>query len=546
VDKSNEPDISATAHDGASVFLVVPNAAAATRIAAALAERYASHDTRLEVADGSARELVPRIRQRIGGAPFGFVAIDEVAALDALEHGADEVLVWPALDDRVIHGFFDRTRLRASLRKGQERASASMVHAEKLSALGTLVAGVAHEINNPLMALQLSIEACTSLMTPLSNALQEIGVWSMRGSGATAEQVRAVHALAQNGAPRVEAKQLLVEMLAASSAIANVVRDLRVFARADGDREEAQVLETNDVVDQALRLVGREVAMVAHIERDYSRSLPRVVVPHGRLTQVLVNILINAAHAINDVERAVHRVRVSTRSDSEYVAISISDTGPGIPAEVLAHIFDPFFTTKRTGLGTGLGLSISRSIMRDLGGDLIVESVHGSGATFIALLPLPDHVTFRNAFLRNQGAAVRQAPTLRRTVLVVDDDERILKAYSRMLGSSFDVMMARDTQEAIDLLSSGSSADALVTELSLPDVDGRALFEWLARERPELAAATVFVTADATRERYAAFLSEIDNSVLTKPVAANELWAALDAAAPPELNVTKSSLPPPV
>jgi signal transduction histidine kinase/ActR/RegA family two-component response regulator len=546
VDKSNESDISATAHDSAGVFLVVPNGAAANRIAAALAERYASHDTCLEVADGSARELVPRIRQRIGGAPFGFVAIDEVAALDALEHGADEVLVWPALDDRVIHGFFDRTQLRASLRKGQERASASMVHAEKLSALGTLVAGVAHEINNPLMALQLSIEACTSLMTPLSNALQEVSVWSTRGSGATSEQVRAVHALAQNGAPRVEAKQLLVEMLAASSAIASVVRDLRVFARADGDREEAQVLDTNDVVDQALRLVGREVAMVAHIERDYSRSLPRVVVPHGRLTQVLVNILINAAHAINDVERAVHRVRISTRSDAEYVAISISDTGPGIPAEVLAHIFDPFFTTKRTGLGTGLGLSISRSIMRDLGGDLIVESVHGSGATFIALLPLPDHVTFRNAFLRNQGAAVRQAPTVRRTVLVVDDDDRILKAYSRMLGSSFDVMMARDTQEAIDLLSSGSSADALVTELSLPDVDGRALFEWLARERPELAAATVFVTADATRERYATFLSEIENSVLTKPVAANELWAALDAAAPPQLNVTKSSLPPPV
>jgi C4-dicarboxylate-specific signal transduction histidine kinase/ActR/RegA family two-component response regulator len=419
-----------------------------------------------------------------------------------------------------------------------------MVHTEKLSALGTLVAGVAHEINNPLMALQLSIEACTSLMTPLSNALQAINVLATRGGGATAEQLQAVHELGQNGAPRVEAKQLLVEMLAASSAIASVVRDLRVFARADGDREEAQVLDTNDVVDQALRLVGREIAMVAHIERDYSRSLPRVVVPHGRLTQVLVNILINAAHAINDVERAVHRVRISTRCDAEYVAISISDTGPGIPAEVLAHIFDPFFTTKRTGLGTGLGLSISRSIMRDLGGDLIVESVHGSGATFVALLPLPDLVTFRNAFLRNHGAAARTQPTLRRTVLVVDDDDRILKAYGRMLGNTFDVMMARDTQEAIELLSSGSNADALVTELSLPDADGRTLFEWLARERPQLAACTVFVAADATRERYAAFLSEINNSVLTKPVAASELWAALDALVFGA--VTRSSSPPPV
>jgi signal transduction histidine kinase len=542
VDKSVEPAIFAP-DDRVRVFLVAPTSVAAKRIEAALAERYASHDTRVEVADSPVPELVPQIRQRIGGAPFGFVAVDEVAALDALRHGADEVLVWPVAEDRAIHGFFDRTQLRASLRKGQERASASMVHTEKLSALGTLVAGVAHEINNPLMALQLSIEACTSLMTPLSNALQAINILAARGAGATPEQLQAACELAQNGAPRVEAKQLLVEMLAASSAIANVVRDLRVFARADGDREEAQVLETNDIVDQALRLVGREVAMVAHIERDYSRALPRVVVPHGRLTQVLVNILINAAHAINDVERPVHRVRISTRCDAEYVAISISDTGPGIPAEVLAHIFDPFFTTKRTGLGTGLGLSISRSIMRDLGGDLIVESVHGSGATFIALLPLPDQVTFRNAFLRNHAAAVRQQPTVRRTVLVVDDDDRILKAYGRMLGSAFDVMMAQGTQEAIELLSSGSNADALVSELSLPDIDGRALFEWLLRERPQLAACTVFVAADATRERYASFLSEIGNSVLTKPVAASDLWAALDALV--SASTTKSSLPPP-
>jgi DNA-binding NtrC family response regulator len=145
--------------------------------------------------------------------------------------------------------------------------------------------------------------------------------------------------------------------------------------------------------------------------------------------------------------------------------------------------------------------------------------------------------------LRNHATAVRAQPTVRRTVLVVDDDDRILKAYGRMLGSAFDVMMAQGTQEAIDLLSSGSNADALVTELSLPDVDGRALFEWLVRERPKLAASTVFVAADATRERYAPFLSEIKNSVLTKPVAASDLWAALDALV--SATTTKSSLPPP-
>lgn len=524
--KSDEPSAPET-EGGVGVWVLVPSAAAGDRISATLADRYSTHDMQIELVEGPVSELLPRIRQRVGGAPLGLVAVDEVVALDALTHGADEVMVWPPIDDRTIHGFFDRIQLRASLRKRQEQLSASMVHTEKLSALGTLVAGVAHEINNPLMALQLSIEACMSLMTPLANVVHELDVWSSRGWGATPEQVQMLHDLALTGAPRVEGRQLLEEMLAASTAIGSVVRDLRVFARADGDREEAQMLEANDVIDQALRLVGREIGLVAHIERDYARALPRVVVPHGRLTQVLVNILINAAHAIDDVKREVHRVRITTRADTEYVAISISDTGPGIASEALSHIFDPFFTTKRAGLGTGLGLSISRSIMRDLGGDLIVESVHGSGATFIALLPLPDHATMRKAYLQNRDAAVRRPLSKRHTVLVIDDDERILKAYARMLASSCDVIMASDGQEAIDLLSSGSTPDAVVTELSLPEVDGRALFEWLRRERPALAARTVFVTSEVTRERYRAFLSETMNGILTKPVGANDLWAAL-------------------
>lgn len=512
---------------GAGVWVLVPSPAAGDRISATLADRYSTEHTRVELVQGMPSEVLPRIRERVGGAPLGYVAQDEVAALEALSYGADEVMVWPVQDERTIHGFFDRTQLRASLRKGQERSRASMVHTEKLSALGTLVAGVAHEINNPLMALQLSIEACMSLMTPLANVVHEVGVWASRGWGATPEQVQVLHELTRTGAPRVEGRQLLEEMLVASTAIGSVVRDLRVFARAEGDREEAQMLDANEVVDQALRLVGREIGLVAHIERDYARALPRVVVPHGRLTQVLVNILINAAHAVNDVQRAVHRVRITTRADAEYVAISISDTGPGILSEALSHIFDPFFTTKRSGLGTGLGLSISRTIMRDLGGDLIVESVHGSGATFIALLPLPDHRTMRKAYLQTQRPPVRHPLRRRHTVLVVDDDERILKAYARMLGTSCDVIMASDGQEAIDLLGSGSTPDALVTELCLPEIDGQALLEWLRRERPTLATRTVFVTSDANRERYREFLERASTAVLVKPVSASELWTAL-------------------
>ena len=119
-----------------------------------------------------------------------------------------------------------------------------------------------------------------------------------------------------------------------------------------------------EIVDHALRLVGRELFHHALLERDYAPDLPKLVVPRNRVTQVMVNVLINAAHAIREVERPAHRMRIRARADDEFVAIGVSDTGPGIPPESLGRIFDPFFTTKRQELGTGLGLPISRSILR--------------------------------------------------------------------------------------------------------------------------------------------------------------------------------------
>jgi signal transduction histidine kinase/ActR/RegA family two-component response regulator len=437
-------------------------------------------------------------------------------------------MVWPPRDDAVIQGFFDRTKLRASLRKGQERLNVAIAHAEKLTALGTLVAGVAHEINNPLTVLQFGLEAYSSLWAPLADLAQKVHTRSARGWGANADEMRELGERAQTGAPPHEAKQLLEDMLGAVTSIANIVRDLRVFARSDSNREEPQILDANDVVDQALRLVGRQFSRDTRVERDYARDLPHVLVPHGRLTQVLVNVLVNASHAISEVERPVHRVRVVTRTDGEYVAMSISDTGPGIAQETLEHIFDPFFTTKRAGYGTGLGLSISRSIMHDLGGDLIVESVHGEGATFILLLPIPDHASVRKAYLRASTVPpLGVARAKKHTVLIVDDDEHVLGAYARALARSYHVLLAADGREAIDLLSSGSSADAVVTELALPDVDGKALYKWLRAERPELAASTVFVSTDASLQRYSGFLDGLANKVLAKPATAAALLAAL-------------------
>ena len=316
-------------------------------------------------------------------------------------------------------------------------------------------------------------------------------------------------------------------MESALEAIAQIVRDLRVFARSDED-EQPQIVHLPDLLDQVIRIVGREVTTRGNLERDYAPDLPVLALPRARVAQVIANVLVNAAHALDEIRRPVHRVRISARADTEAVAISIADTGPGIAPEALDRIFDPFFTTKADRNGTGLGLSISRSILRRIGGDLIVESVHGVGATFVALIPLTDPASLREAYQRT--SKVRQAPVVsaaRSSILVVDDDDRILRSYPRILQGRFDVIAAADGQEAIDLLASGSNPDVILTDLAMPGVDGRELYAWLVENRPELARRTIFVTGGPTTERHAEFLSRVKNPVYEKPIRAEALVAVI-------------------
>ncbi|HVW28022.1 MAG TPA: ATP-binding protein [Polyangiaceae bacterium] len=510
--------------------LLVPDETIAVALRDALSARFqaVSGEIHVEIASGSIAHAIETARARRGGAPLGFVALDEASALEALRVGADEAMAWPPGGEQAIQGFLDRTLLRAKIRREQEVMRATVVHKEKLAALGTLVAGVAHEINNPLTVLQLTMEGCRALLYPSMKVTEELGKLVARGAGATPEQIARLNTLARTGAPNSEGSQLFEEMLIASKAIADIVRDLRIFARSDERSEGKQIVEVADLIDQVLRLVGREFPSQVIVERDYAPGLPKLVIPPGRLSQVLINILMNAAHAVREIERTAHRVRISTRTDDQHVAITVSDTGPGIAPETLDHIFDPFFTTKRVGTGTGLGLSISRSIMMDMGGDLIVTSVHGDGATFIALVPLPDETALRaaaTAAVINRGSlSSRERPS----VLFVDEDNQILRAYSRALGRDCNVLLAEDGQEAIELLSSGSSPDAIVTELSLPQIDGAALYSWLRRERPGLVSRTVFVTAHSTTLEYKSFLRDVHNPVLLKPVNAPTLKAAID------------------
>ncbi|MBK6813732.1 MAG: response regulator [Sandaracinaceae bacterium] len=398
-------------------------------------------------------------RVDFGQAPLGYLAATDVARFDAIRAGCDDAVVLTVADPKAMAVFLDLLVLRAQLRREHAALSQTAAQSEKLAALATLVAGVGHEINNPLSAIMLSVAASQRYLQPLIDASRAVSMAAESGSA----------------------------------------------------------------------VVGREFASRAIVERDYADNLPALVLPKHRLTQVLTNLLVNAAHAMNEVERPTHRVRITARGDGEMVIISVSDTGRGVPQDQLERIFDPFFTTKREGLGTGLGLSISRSILHRLGGNLLVDSVYGEGATFMCLLPCPSPEQMRSAsHIPGHRIEVPLERAYQWSLLAVDDDERILRAYSRLLGRDFRLVTARDGLEAIELLRSGTSVDAIVSEIDLPEVTGPELLAWLEAEMPELADRVLFVTGAQDRPAFAEFVRQQSDRVLLKPVAPAKLRESLE------------------
>jgi two-component system NtrC family sensor kinase len=505
------------------MVILVPDGALADQVRHAGRSRHVTAVVAAEGAGPSA--VVESARVEHGGAPLGFLALSEADALEAIDAGADEAMALPSGEPQHVLVLLDRTAQRAAIRQARENERSSVVQSEKLAALGTVVAGVAHEINNPLAAALLATELLRSRLGPVFGAVDELHQRVAQRRGLTADELTDIVSRASAGAAAHEGKEVLGELMGFIETIAAVVRDLRIYARTDDD-EAPQVVDLADLIEQVLRIVGREVTSHGHIERDYGGDLPLLLVPRSRLVQVLTNVLVNAAHAIREVERPVHRVRISVRSDAEAVALSVSDTGPGIPPESVERIFDPFFTTKRAGSGTGLGLAISRSILRRLGGDLVVESVHGVGATFIAMIPLPKHDLLRDAYKR--ASLPRSAsPTRRASVLVVDGDPRLLRLYPRILGEHYEVLVASDGQEAIDMLSSGSVVDAVITDLQMPEVGGSQLYSWLVEQRPELARRTVFVTSAADALEQDA-LRRIGQTGIEKPLRRADLLEAIE------------------
>lgn len=411
-----------------------------------------------------------------------------------------EASVAPIVDDAgVLLGavvVFRDTREREAL---LERISTS----DRLASLGTLAAGVAHEINNPLTYVMANAAMVSRELSRIESELGEVT------NGCTAA------VLASSTGQLSRLRDDVTEIEEGAERIRRIVADLRVFARPDSGHTEGDLAAA---LRWALRVTKTLFNGRAEVEVELA-SLPTVRGDMTRLGQVFINLLVNAAQAIPEGNAEHERVVVSTRVlEGDRVEVSIRDTGSGMTPEVMRKIFEPFYTTKPVGSGTGLGLSVCKGIVDAVGGELLVESVPNVGSTFRVVLPVASPTT-------RPVPPLRKTPTPRGRVLVVDDDEIVAKSIGRMLSEQHDVRVVTDARQAL-LLLRDETFDVVVSDLLMPQMSGSQLHDEVSRLRPEVASRFVFVSGAFTAEA-SAFLERVPNPRLPKPPSLGELTRAV-------------------
>ncbi len=374
--------------------------------------------------------------------------------------------------------FDDRTEKR--------RLQDQLLQSEKMSAIGQLIAGVAHDLNNPLASV--------------------VGFSDLLGE-------------APDVPPRL-AEPLAVIRQEAERASA-IVRNLLSFARRqEGERQLQSIRPILESTHQLLK--NQLLAARTELTLTFEPGLPEVEVHANQIKQVFVNIINNAAQAIASTRarEGGGRIEIATKCEPDGLSVNISDNGPGIPEVVAQRVFEPFFSTKSEGEGTGLGLSISLGIVKEHGGNITVDpggAGSGRGATFSVELP----TGVRGALSPlAQGAASAPAPPARHErlrVLVVDDEPHILHYMQATLESwGHEVVLAHDGSQALKRALM-QPFDLIICDLRMPRLGGREMFHTLARMHPTVASRIIFATGDTVRGDTLQFLEELGRPFLQKP-----------------------------
>ena len=392
--------------------------------------------------------------------------------------------------------------LLARQRAGElDSAREQLLQSEKLSMAGQLAAGVGHEINNPLAFVTGNLHV----------AIEQLGALARDINPLLAERLRdPLQALedARRGAERIRA----------------IVKDLRTLARTD---DHLGPVDVHAALEFSLTLAAAHLRQRARVERRYG-SVPRVRANEGRLGQVFLNLIVNAAQAMPEGGAVSHTLTLVTSREGGQVRVEVRDTGQGMSPEVLGRVFEPFFTTKPQGEGLGLGLSICLGIMRGMGGGLEAESDPGRGSVFRVLLPVCEDEHVAPAGPARTMADVQA----RKRVLIIDDEPGIGTVLRRILGRAHDVVVVQSGREALAVLEHDTDFDRVFCDLMMADLSGMELHAQLAPTRGELLSRFVYMTGGGFTERAREFLQSVSSPRIDKPFEA-EVIRSLVAQAPP-------------
>jgi len=263
-----------------------------------------------------------------------------------------------------------------------KEAQLQIFQQEKMASIGQLAAGVAHEINNPMGFISSNLGTLNKYVDRLAEYIGASEKALESGSSDDAEKLKELRKRLKIEHITDDSRQLIAESQDGAGRVRRIVQDLKSFSRVD--QAESALINLNQALETTINIAWNEIKYVASLNREFG-DIPEILCFPQQLNQVFLNLLVNAAHAM---EGSQGSITIRTWSDGSYVLVSVADTGCGIPEEIRQRVFEPFFTTKEVGKGTGLGLSISYDIVRKHGGEIQVERELGRGTTFTVRLPV--------------------------------------------------------------------------------------------------------------------------------------------------------------
>jgi signal transduction histidine kinase len=440
------------------------------------------------------------LRQNGKDVPFILVSgtVGEAGAVEIMKAGAQDYVLKGDLSR--LPAAVEREVREAAVRSERARMREQLVLSERMASAGTLAAGLAHEINNPLAVAMANIEFIGETINRVMGGRSD--------EAGPASEWEGWNRIAGLEAPLDDVRDALVRMR-------DVVKDVKLFSGPNKNTTEA--VDVVRIIDSSIRMAWNEIRHRARVVRDY-QSNQLVQASESRLGQVILNLVINAAQAMTEGQADRNELRIRTLSKNDRVIVEIADTGVGIPEENLSKLFRPFFTTKGSGVGTGLGLAICHKIVSELGGLIEVQSQVGVGTKFRLELPAARDSQIIKI------KTLRPTPSERPRVLVVDDEPAVGRAMQRSLGDHLDVTTATSAEEALGLLR-GGTYDVILSDLMMPEITGMDFYAELVRRDPAQARRVVFMTGGAFTARARDFLDSVSNPRVDKPVEVANLLA---------------------